>query len=70
MTPRGDEVCYRDAYARSLEARVIEVVVGDGPPLIVLDATAFYSGGGGQPSDRGVILRPSAARGPRAAAGR
>jgi misacylated tRNA(Ala) deacylase len=25
MTPRVDEVCYRDAYARSLEARVLEV---------------------------------------------
>jgi misacylated tRNA(Ala) deacylase len=57
MTPRSDEVCYRDAYARSLEARVLEVVAGDGPPLVVLDATAFYPGGGGQPSDRGVILR-------------
>ncbi len=57
MTPRVDEVCYRDAYARSLEARVLEVSVADGPPLVVLDATAFYPGGGGQPSDRGVILR-------------
>jgi misacylated tRNA(Ala) deacylase len=52
-----DEVCYRDAYARSTEARVLEVSTADGPPLVVLDATPFYPGGGGQPSDRGVILR-------------
>ena len=57
MTARVDEVCYRDAYARSLEARILEVAAADGPPLVVLDATAFYPGGGGQPSDRGAILR-------------
>lgn len=57
MTPRVDEVCYRDAYAHRLEARVLEVTVSDGPPMVVLDATTFYPGGGGQPSDRGVILR-------------
>lgn len=57
MTPRVDEVCYRDAYARRLEARVLDVAAGEGNPLVVLDATAFFPGGGGQPSDRGVILR-------------
>ncbi len=57
MTPRVDEVCYRDAYARTLESRVLEVGGADGPPLIVLESTAFYPGGGGQPSDRGTILR-------------
>jgi misacylated tRNA(Ala) deacylase len=57
MTPRVDEVCYRDAYARRLEARVLEVADSDRSPLVVLDATTFYPGGGGQPSDRGVILR-------------
>ncbi len=62
MTPRVDEVCYRDAYARSLDARVLEVSATDGPPLVVLDVTAFYPGGGGQPSDRGVILRAADGR--------
>ena len=62
MTPRVDEVCYRDAYRRSLEARILEVSSADGPPLVVLDATAFYPGGGGQPSDRGVILRSADGR--------
>jgi len=57
MTPRVDEVCYRDAYARSLEARVLDVSAAGGPTLVVLDVTAFYPGGGGQPSDRGAILR-------------
>ncbi len=57
MTPRVDEVCYRDGYARRLEARVLEVSSSEGSPLVVLDATAFYPGGGGQPSDRGVMLR-------------
>ena len=62
MTPRVDEVCYRDAYVRSLEARVLEVAAADGPPLVVLDRTSFYPGGGGQPSDRGTILRAADGR--------
>ncbi len=62
MTPRVDEVCYRDAYARSLGARVLDVSVVDGPPLVVLDTTLFYPGGGGQPSDRGAILRAADGR--------
>ena len=56
-----DVVPYRDAYARSIEARVLAVEVS-GPPLVVLDRTAFYPGGGGQPSDRGFILRSSDGR--------
>jgi len=58
MTPQGDQVCYRDAYARELEARVVEVALVDGgAPQVVLDATVFYPGGGGQPSDVGALLR-------------
>jgi misacylated tRNA(Ala) deacylase len=62
MTPRVDEVCYRDAYRRSLDTRVLEVSTADGPPLVVLDATTLYPGGGGQPSDRGLILRTADGR--------
>jgi misacylated tRNA(Ala) deacylase len=62
MDPRVDEVCYRDAYLRHLPARVLEVSTTDGSPLVVLDTTQFYPGGGGQPSDRGVILRGSDGR--------
>jgi misacylated tRNA(Ala) deacylase len=59
---RVDEVCYRDAYARDTEARVLEVDTVDGGPLVVLDTTLFYPGGGGQPADRGVILRTADGR--------
>ncbi|OGO55691.1 MAG: Ala-tRNA(Pro) hydrolase [Chloroflexi bacterium RBG_16_69_14] len=56
MTPTGEQICYFDAYARSAEARVAAVEVGD-VPLLVLDRTVFYPGGGGQPSDRGLVMR-------------
>src|SRR5690242_15669502 len=59
---RVDERAYRDAYLRELPARVLEVSATDGAPLVVLDATTFYPGGGGQPSDRGVILRAADGR--------
>jgi misacylated tRNA(Ala) deacylase len=62
MTPRVDEVCYRDAYLRHVPARILEVSTADGPPLVVLDTTHFYPGGGGQPSDRGMLLRGSDGR--------
>jgi misacylated tRNA(Ala) deacylase len=58
VDPAG-QLCYSDAYARSVEARVVSVDDADGAPLIVLDRTVFYPGGGGQPSDRGLVLRTS-----------
>ena len=63
MTPTGDQLCYRDAYARAVEARVVEVATADGgAPLVLLDATTFYPGGGGQPSDRGALVRTADGR--------
>jgi misacylated tRNA(Ala) deacylase len=56
MTPAGEQLCYSDAYARSVAARVRHVEVGD-TTLVVLDRTVFYPGGGGQPADRGSVLR-------------
>lgn len=56
MTPSGEQLCYTDAYARSVSARVRHVETGDAT-LLVLDRTVFYPGGGGQPSDRGLLLR-------------
>ncbi len=56
------QLCYTDAYARSTEARVLAVDAGGEAPLVVLDRTVFYPGGGGQPSDRGLLLRASDGR--------
>jgi misacylated tRNA(Ala) deacylase len=61
MTPAGEQLCYTDAYARSTAARVRHVEVGEAT-LVVLDRTVFYPGGGGQPSDRGVLLRAADGR--------
>jgi misacylated tRNA(Ala) deacylase len=56
-----DVVCSRDAYAKAVETRV-RAVEGEGVPLVVLDRTVFYPGGGGQPSDRGLLLRAADGR--------
>ena len=56
MTPAGEQLCYTDAYARSAQATVRHVESGE-TTLVVLDRTVFYPGGGGQPPDRGLLLR-------------
>jgi len=56
------QLAYSDAYARTVEARVEAVDDGGDAPLIVLDRTVFYPGGGGQPADRGLLLRGSDGR--------
>ncbi len=56
MTPSGEQLCYVDAYARTAEARVVAVET-EAAALLVLDRTVFYPGGGGQPSDRGLVIR-------------
>ena len=61
MTPAGEQLCYSDAYAHSIEARVRAVDTGDAV-IVVLDRTVFYPGGGGQPSDRGSLLRAADGR--------
>jgi misacylated tRNA(Ala) deacylase len=55
------QLCYTDAYRRSVEARVVAVEAAESA-LLVLDQTVFYPGGGGQPSDRGVLLRAADGR--------
>src|SRR6476661_4222606 len=61
MTPAGEQLCYTDAYARSANATVRYVEIGE-TTYVVLDRTVFYPGGGGQPSDRGLLLRAADGR--------
>jgi misacylated tRNA(Ala) deacylase len=54
----SENVCYVDAYARTVEARLraVEPPAAEGRgALVLLDRTVFYPGGGGQPADRGVL---------------
>jgi misacylated tRNA(Ala) deacylase len=51
--PATDLLCLRDAYLRRFEATVVAVDPAAG--WVVLDQTAFYPGGGGQPADEGFL---------------
>ncbi len=44
-------LCYADSYLREFDATVVETT----PKGVVLNRTAFYPGGGGQPPDTGVL---------------
>ncbi len=46
-----EELFLKDAYLREFDARVVKL---DGREVI-LDRTAFYPGGGGQPADKGTL---------------
>ena len=59
-----DAICYRDSYAAQVGATVMASAAGadNEASLVVLDRTVFYPGGGGQPADRGVLLRAADGR--------
>ncbi|RMG67743.1 MAG: alanyl-tRNA editing protein [Calditrichaeota bacterium] len=46
---------YQDPYLFEFQARILRRLTGDQGYGLVLDRTAFYPGGGGQPPDRGAI---------------
>ena len=50
-----DLLFQRDSALRAVDAVV--VAVNDDERLIALDQTVFYPGGGGQPSDEGMLIR-------------
>ena len=54
----SDNICYRDAYQRSVAAHVLQT---DGA-TVLLDSTVFYPGGGGQPADAGWLQADGAER--------
>ena len=46
---------WEDAHLTRFTARVTDISLRDGHPIITLDQTAFYPTGGGQPCDTGLI---------------
>jgi len=50
-----EKLYYQDATLKTFKARVVERLTHAGQPAVVLDRTAFYPTGGGQPNDRGKL---------------
>lgn len=50
-----EKLYYSDPYLKSFEAKILKIGVENGENYIVLDQTAFYPEGGGQPWDTGKI---------------
>jgi len=54
-TPLTQLLYYKDAYIKEFYAKVLRIQKMNDEHHIVLDQTAFYPSGGGQPADTGVI---------------
>ena len=52
---KTEKLYYEDPHLLQFEAKVLSCAAQDGAYLIVLDRTAFYPEGGGQPSDQGYL---------------
>src|SRR5215510_11759224 len=46
---------WHDSHLTQFSAQVVDSFVQDGHHVVVLDQSAFYPGGGGQPCDMGVL---------------
>ena len=50
---------WHDSHLTQFSAQVVDCFVQDSHQVVVLDQSAFYPGGGGQPYDTGVLMRRS-----------
>jgi alanyl-tRNA synthetase len=50
-----ERLYFLDSYLTGFSARLLDRTDRDGRPAVLLDRTAFYPEGGGQPSDRGML---------------
>jgi Ser-tRNA(Ala) deacylase AlaX len=55
MSMHTDMLYMKDCYLKEFKAKVLQKGEDGGRPFVVLDRTAFYPLGGGQPSDKGSL---------------
>ena len=53
--PPTKTLYYEDSYIKEFDAKVLKILDGNGKKYVILDKTAFYPEGGGQPGDTGEI---------------